>query len=318
MALLSPSESITLDHIIQQLASPAPFIDVTPPSPRSSCLHVIAVAGNWYDVPHKAPVLARLASRRTTATLLLTGGLNERLTPPRAVALGGEPLLLQAELAERHNVSRTRMVLYSGSRITNHNLQAMLMYAGATRRFDQRPICLQIVEEAFLVRREAAALRVLLDRDAAAARSLASVRVRPVGARSFAQLVATHGGRADVALALVLGEVSRLRTYAANASAAHRTSVEAADDAIDNVALPPAAAKLPGPLDAQADALIASHRAGLLATGKALLADRPALFASGAAPRDTGAGADDHDGALHDDRRRQRRERRRLFDQVVE
>ena len=57
----------------------------------------------------------------------------DRVTPPDAVALGGEPLLLQSVLATRYNVSRARMVLYTGSRITNHNLQSVLLFAAQAR-----------------------------------------------------------------------------------------------------------------------------------------------------------------------------------------
>ena len=89
--------------------------------------------------------------------------------------------MLQSQLHELHNVSRSRMVIYSGSRITNHNLRAMLMFASTTHAFERRAVNLQIVEEAFLVRREAAAFRALLNRDSAAASALDSVHIRPVG-----------------------------------------------------------------------------------------------------------------------------------------
>ena len=279
--ILMALDYAALDAVMRHLSNPSPFLSSAPPAPRTG-IHVLAVAGNWYDLPHKAPVLARLASHRPSATLLLTGGRDERLTPPRAVELGGEPMMLQSQLHELHNVSRSRMVIYSGSRITNHNLRAMLMFASTTHAFERRAVNLQIVEEAFLVRREAAAFRALLNRDSAAASALDSVHIRPVGARSFDQLVNTHGGRVDVALALVLGEVTRLRQY----SNASRHSAD------DEVLLPAEAAQLDDSLSASVDRMLVEQRDRLLSSGRALLGDRTRLFASGAAPRAVGDGLD--------------------------
>lgn len=275
---LSTADIATLNELLRALADPSPFLSIAPPALRIGH-QVFAVCGNWYDVPHKASVLSRLAAHRPASTLLLTGGRDERLTPPEAVALGGEPMLLQRELAE-HNVSRARMVIYTGSRITNHNLQAMLMFAQSSHRFERRLVSLQIIEEAFLVRREAAALRSILSLDPAASKAFSSVRIRPVGARNFGELVATHGGHTDVALALALGEVLRLRQYS-NATGQWRGSIS-----IDNALLPIEAARLAADgLDERLDGLLARHEHGLLASGRALLSDRPRLFASGAAPR---------------------------------
>jgi len=280
---LPSADVATLNELMRVLSSPSPFFDTK--SPFMGRHHVIAVCGNWYDVVHKASFIQRLANHRPTSTIMLTGGRDERLTPPEAVALGGEPMLLQSELALR-NISRARMVLYTGSRITNHNLQAMLMFAQSSYHFDRRLVSLRILEEGFLVRREAAALRALLTLDRTWSEALHSVRIRPVGARTFDELVATHGGRTDVALALMLGEVLRLRQYS-NATGEWRGAVTA-----DNALLPAEAARLEPRLNARVDGLLVRHRDGLLASGRALLSDRQRLFASGAAPRSRAAKGD--------------------------
>lgn len=279
MPPLSPLEIQTLDSLVAFLSSPLPYFEVSPPSAPRQQIDIIAVAGNWYDVPHKAMRLARAARNRPQATLLLTGGRAERLTPPEAVALGGEPMLLQSVLSENHGIEKKRMVVYTGSRITNHNLQAMLMFSATAHSYERRAVSLQLYEEAFLVRREAAALHVMMRRSdlAPAARALSSVRVRPVGPRTFAGLTAAHGGHADVALALVLGELSRLRSY--SKPAVNSTS-------IDDVTLPAAAASLPDDkLRDDIERLWAAHRDGMLASGNALLRQPERLFAVGAAPK---------------------------------
>ena len=107
-----------------------------------------------------------------------------------------------------------------------------------------------------------------------------------MGARTFAQLVATHGGHEAVALALVLGEVSRLHSYS-NASA--QPPPEGPELESDNVVLPAAAAAFDPTLAAQVASLRVRH-AALLAQGHALLTNRQALFSSGAAPRAASAG----------------------------
>ena len=48
-------------------------------------------------------------------------------------ARAGEPLLLQRTLASRYGLAPRRMALWTGSRVTNHNLQAMLAYARQVR-----------------------------------------------------------------------------------------------------------------------------------------------------------------------------------------
>ena len=106
----------------------------------------------------------------------------------------------------------------------------------------------------------------------------ASIRFRPCGARTFEQLVHTHGGNEGVALALVLGELHRLLAYSRNGTKATHGS---------DVVLPTEAARIDPTLASAIDRL-AVRRATLLASGKALLADRANLFLSGAlraAPR---------------------------------
>ena len=49
-----------------------------------------------------------------------------------------------------------RTIVWSGSRVTNHNLLAALAYAKQVRDFTQRRSDTTFVEERFLVRREAA------------------------------------------------------------------------------------------------------------------------------------------------------------------
>ena len=253
----------------------------------NSCVATALVPAAGYDVPHKAPFLTRAALRRPAATLLLTGGRDERLTPPEAVELGGEPLLLRRVL-QHQGVAPRRMVVYSGSRVTNDNLRAMLAFAGTHHRYERQRSSLQLFEEAFLVRREAAALHAILQGDPIVARAVASVAFRACGPSTFRGLVAAHAGRADIALSLVLGELSRLRRYSGpprvrtNASA---TTTSSDASAPPEAQLPAEAARLEPSLADAIDRLWARHRDGLLAAGNALLADRKRLFAGGGAPR---------------------------------
>lgn len=247
---------------------------------------VAAVSGNWYDVPHKANVLAGIVRVQPEVTLLLTGGRDERLTLPSATALGGEPLSLQQELHERHRIPRARMVLYTGSRITNHNLLAMLFYAKQTLAFERRALVLEVVEEGFLMRRAAAAMHALLERDPTARRALASVRFRSAGAVSFDDLVAVHGGHVDVALALVLGELRRLKLYSRRTAVAGVRSRRNTTAAVDELLLPADAGDLPSPeLRREAERLWQQHRHGLYASGSSLLSNRTLLTTLGAVPQ---------------------------------
>ena len=102
---LTSQEFQSLDALLTVLTSPLPYFDLAPrvqrKNSRPGLLEIFAVCGNWYDVPHKASVMASAAKQRPSATLLLTGGRAERLTPPEAVKQGGEPLLLQNHLHQQ-------------------------------------------------------------------------------------------------------------------------------------------------------------------------------------------------------------------------
>ena len=290
-AWLSPDDTRVLDDLIRFLATSAPFFQSGigssnfPPC-DIPCLRVATVSGNWYDLAHKASSLADLlhapsASTSNDVILLLTGGRAERLTLPDATVVGGEPLLLQEYMHKAFGVAKARMVLYSGSRITNHNLMAMLHFAKQTLAFERRKVALEVVEEAFLVRRAAAAMRSILDADPEAKKALSSVRFRPAGPLTFDELVAVHGGHADVAFALVLGEVRRLRLYSS-----HAKGRSGGGSSVDKLLLPAEASILPSrTLDAEVDRLWQVHRTGLYASGSALLANRTLLTSRGAAPR---------------------------------
>ena len=316
---LGPQDLRTLDGLMMLLRSPEPwFTAASRPLERlNGTLHdLIAVSGNWYDLPHKAGVLANEAHRRPTATVLLAGGRNERLTPPEAVRIGGEPMLLQKELRERFGIEAHRMVLWTGSRITNHNLRFALHYVSMIHGFDRfaQPVRLQLVEEGFLLRRVAAALRGILSNESPS--GLSSIHFLPCGPRSFSGLVmwhigaglsmshqslpfarcalpepsipssphdangptphaqvAAHGGHADLALALVLGEVERLISYAAPTS-----------QLADNVRLPPPSINQSHPELVAAAATLRSRHHDMLAAGAAKLASPREVFESGAAP----------------------------------
>ena len=102
--------------------------------------------------------------------------------------------------------------------MTTHNLRAALLYAKQRREFGGaslpgKGLIITLVEEGFLVRREAATLHALLAADADAREAVGGVRYDPVGACSFEDLVDAHGGAAHVALALLLGELDRLKRY---------------------------------------------------------------------------------------------------------
>lgn len=271
--MLHAHEHEALNGVLEALRSPAPFFGIADQLQLAAPFDVVAVCGNWYD-GRKEVMLARAAALWPNATLMLTGGRAERLTSPAAVAAGGEPLWLQQKLAS-HGVPPSRSVIWSGSRITVHNLRAILAYVQQVHAFEQRKVSLLLLEEGFLVRREAAQLHTLLAADAATRAMLTSVRIRPCGARSFQHLVAAHGGHTSVALALLVGELQRLRSY----SSPRREGATG-----DHLVLPQAV-RLGAALEAALDRLVAIDRvAALLASGKALLASRDALFRSGAVP----------------------------------
>jgi len=181
-------------------------------------------------------------------------------------------MLLQRELVSRFGVRPGRVVVYTGARVTNHNLRLILHYAKEVHEFTQRSVHLRLVEEGFLVRRAAAGLAAQLRRDAAAAAVVRSAHFTAVGPRTFEALVAAHRGRTDVALALVLGEHGRLQRYqtAGNGSTATHGLVQrgAVLDASALEAMEPRAA-------AAVEALRARHAEGLLARGLRVLEQLP-------------------------------------------
>ena len=149
---LTAAEVRTLDALIAFLSTSSPFFP-SAPLPNEAGVTVAAVCGNWYDVPSKMPILAEMARTSPSLTLLLSGGRDERLTLPEAKELGGEPLYLQSKLFQAYGIERSRQVIWSGARITNHNLRAMLFYAKQTQEFEHQSTRLQILEQGFLVRR---------------------------------------------------------------------------------------------------------------------------------------------------------------------
>merc|ERR1712187_1057890 len=71
------------------------------------------------------------------------------------------------------------------------------------------------VEEGYLVKREAAGFyKVLHDADDAAEKSaIAGARFTATGAQKFQDLLQLHGGRAEIVLALLFGELEKLEKY---------------------------------------------------------------------------------------------------------
>jgi hypothetical protein len=262
-----PAELRALDKLLGFLSDPAPYFQ---PGNASDNAQLVAVCGNWYDLPHKAQILARTPK---TTELLLAGGRAERLTSADAERVGGEPLLLQRRLVEKYGVDVRRTIVWSGSRVTNHNLLAALAYAKQVRDFSQRRTDTTFVEERFLVRREAASLAHLLGADAAARDAVATVRFHGVGARSFSALTRLHRGRHDIALALLLGEFDRLERYATahgnSSTTTHgsrkRTHALLGGGALDGLGVP---------LRRNLAAIRATH-AALLAKGRELLERAP-------------------------------------------
>ena len=52
----------------------------------------------------------------------------ERLTTLRAEAAGGEPFEMLDVLQRRFNISNRRVIVWTGSRVTTHNLRILLHY----------------------------------------------------------------------------------------------------------------------------------------------------------------------------------------------
>jgi len=159
---------------------------------------------------------------------------------------------------------------------------------------------LWLIEEGFLVRREAGTLSRLLETEGNT--SVAEVRFQPVGAKSFSSLVALHGGREDVAFALVMGELDRLARYSAagNSTTAVHGTVQRMRAILPSDALN----GLPHAVAAGVEALRVRLGDSLLAKGKRILERMPreAMLRLAAPPN-----TDLHLGA-------KQRRRRRLID----
>eukprot|EP00242_Pyramimonas_sp_CCMP2087_P009583 CAMPEP_0198217796 /NCGR_PEP_ID=MMETSP1445-20131203/65854_1 /TAXON_ID=36898 /ORGANISM="Pyramimonas sp., Strain CCMP2087" /LENGTH=147 /DNA_ID=CAMNT_0043894607 /DNA_START=447 /DNA_END=887 /DNA_ORIENTATION=+ len=111
---------------------------------------VIFVSGNWYD-KHKVPEVVALTKRFPEAVVLLTGGVG-RLTDSRSRELGGESLHMR-EMLIAAGVPSNRMVIYTGGRVTTHNLQLLAHFLKETveGRF-MHSVTLLAVEESYLSR----------------------------------------------------------------------------------------------------------------------------------------------------------------------
>lgn len=208
----------TLDNLMSFLRSPRPWFSSTDfwpaPGKIQDVQDVVVVCGNWYD-PHKAPLLAQMLAQHPESELLLTGGVRGRLTSRDAELAGGEPILLHSTLKSHFGADPSKMFVYSGSRVTNHNLRSILNYARQVNEFTQRLVRLHFVEEGFLVRREAASLQKLLrDEEKSASAVISGISFVAVGANNFTELMSVHRGSAAVAMALVVGEHDRLERYA--------------------------------------------------------------------------------------------------------
>ena len=178
-AVFKPAELRALDKLLGFLSDPAPYFQ---PGNATDNAQLVAVCGNWYDLPHKAQILARTPK---TTELLLAGGRAERLTSADAERVGGEPLLLQRRLVEKYGVDVRRTIVWSGSRVTNHNLLAALAYAKQVRDFSQRRTDTTFVEERFLVRREAASAHAAFPRSRASTAGATTLRWRCSSASSI-------------------------------------------------------------------------------------------------------------------------------------
>lgn len=214
--------------------------------------------------------------------MLLCGGREERLTSQAAADLGGEPLLLQRCLTQKFQLEPRRIAIYSAAKVTNHNLWAMQHYARQVLEFTGNQVELLLVEEGFLIRRVAAALHTRLQEERVGGVCFRAVRFVAVGARTFRELVALHNDREDIALALVVGEYTRLQAYRVP-SAADANQQDGRLLKVD------ALADMPEPLVARLTALVERHAHGLLGSGRALLEHTPRpLMLKAATPRPRG------------------------------
>jgi len=223
---LNEYETQALDDLISFLSDARPFFETlsadvkTWPETGLNEHLVLVVCGNWYDlatdcctIEPKVKVIASAAHTLENAEVLLTGGRCERLTPKHAELVGGEPLLLQQALVRHpYSLPAERIALYSGSKVTNHNLWAAVHYAQQVHAFTRQEVRLHFVEEAYLVKREACGLAAILSelRDSS---FIAGVQFTAVGAQSFEELQRLHKDQSFIALALLIGEYDRLQRY---------------------------------------------------------------------------------------------------------
>ena len=269
---LPPQVTLTLDRLMLFLASTA-LLSLPKHHADRPVQEALCVLGSWYDVPHKAEPLSKAAISNPEALLLLVGGRAERLTPLEAEAVGGEPLLLLRTLASEFGVPLRRPIVYTGSRVTTHNLKMLLHYAKQHREFSGAEIGLRIFEERYLVRRAAATLSRLLRGDAEARAAVAWVAFEPVGDARFHGLVRTHRGHAEVALALVVGEYERLARYDRAGNGSTATHGKVSRGAI--LSASEALAGLGASLRAAVEAMRAQLAHGALAEGARVLTQLP-------------------------------------------
>eukprot|EP00756_Hemistasia_phaeocysticola_P040957 Hpha_TRINITY_DN16891_c0_g3::TRINITY_DN16891_c0_g3_i1::g.149297::m.149297 len=228
---------------------------------------VLTVSGNWYD-PAKASAIASDYRADPSSVILVTGGLG-RLSPSEADAVGGEPFLLRQRLLDL-GVPAAKVLVSSAGAVTNHNLQAILLYAKQVFEFTGKKVRVRMYEEAYLVRRSAGSLSVMLDRDTEARVAVAGVQYVATGSTTLPELVQRHRWVEDVALALVVGEVERLRIYSTDAAPGGRPFVP-----------PESLSGMPAGVQDVLDAMVPGTDAGdVLARGKKLLgkADRLELL----------------------------------------
>jgi hypothetical protein len=147
--------------------------------PDRADFELIFACGNWYD-DRKAAMVHHLANAHLSAKILIAGGQAERLTTLRAEAAGGEPFEMLDVLQRRFNISNRRVIVWTGSRVTTHNLRILLHYVKQVYEFERRASVVTVVEEPYLVARVAATLSFLLRDDATANRALRSLEVHTI------------------------------------------------------------------------------------------------------------------------------------------
>jgi len=160
----------------------------------------------------KAVEVLRLLSELTKSNAVLSGGRAERLTTVRSVALGGEPLELR-ELLIAEGVSPTRLVLYTGSRVTTHNINLFRHYLNQILEFEPNKVFnLFLVEEAYLIRRIRATALAAFDALFCSGR-IERLEFVPSGAPGVDEMIALHQNHKPLIAAFLVGEIERLFAY---------------------------------------------------------------------------------------------------------